>query len=211
MSIWLGDRVFSAPRETLASTRLRQGNRVISLPRQRFVTRVPQPQRFVTQVSEPERFVTRVPEPQRFVTQVSEPEGFNPYSFQYEVSDDNEQTYHSRQEEGDSSGEVIGTYSYVDPFGSLVNVNYRAGVAGYSETREVTKNYLEVRPTNTRVVTTSRRILDQPFQTFSRSGEPTTFTVTSNIGQQSSRSSRKQFLGEDLQTRSSTSKDLILR
>ena len=61
------------------------------------------------------------------------------------MSDDNEQTYHSRQEEGDSSGEVIGTYSYVDPFGSLVTVNYRAGVAGYSETREVTRIYLMMR------------------------------------------------------------------
>ena len=121
------------------------------------------------------------------------------------MSDDNEQTYHSRQEEGDSSGEVVGTYSYVDPFGSLVTVNYRAGVAGYSETRELTKNYLEVRPTNTRVVTTSRRVLDQPFQTFSRSGQPTTFSVTSNIGQQSSRSSRNQFLGEELSTRSKAS------
>ena len=52
-------------------------------------------------------------------------EAFRPYSFQFEVADDEEQTYHARQEEADSSGEVRGVYSFVDPFGSLVTVNYR--------------------------------------------------------------------------------------
>ena len=52
-------------------------------------------------------------------------EAFRPYSFQFEVADDEEQTYHARQEEADESGEVRGVYSFVDPFGSLVTVNYR--------------------------------------------------------------------------------------
>merc|ERR1719422_1097527 len=47
-----------------------------------------------------------------------------PYSFNNNVADDSYQTYIARQE--DSDGEtVVGSYSYVDPTGALITVNYR--------------------------------------------------------------------------------------
>ena len=41
--------------------------------------------------------------------------------------------------------QVTGSYQYVDPLGSLIIVTYTAGVMGYSETREVKPNYVEIR------------------------------------------------------------------
>ena len=38
--------------------------------------------------------------------------------------------------------DVTGEYSYVDALGQLVTVTYTAGAMGYSETREVTPNFL---------------------------------------------------------------------
>ena len=47
-----------------------------------------------------------------------------PYSFNYNVADEESQVYHSRQEESDGET-VTGSYSYVDPTGALIIVNYR--------------------------------------------------------------------------------------
>jgi len=107
---------------------------------------------------------------------------FRPYSFQFDVADEEEQTYHARQEQGDAAGEVTGIYSYVDPFGSLVTVNYRAGVEGYSETREVLPNFLDLQTTTT---SSSTRRTFQPLDSFSRAGlaEPVSnvFTTTNSF------------------------------
>jgi hypothetical protein len=66
------------------------------------------------------------------------------YNFQYKVADDKEQTYIAMDEEraGDT---VSGTYSYVDPLGSLIVVTYTAGPMGYQETREVKENFVTIR------------------------------------------------------------------
>merc|ERR1711953_7167 len=56
------------------------------------------------------------------------------YNYIYKVADDGTQTYISQEEERDGL-EVQGTYSYVDPTGAIVTVNYNAGVNGYEETR----------------------------------------------------------------------------
>merc|ERR1711981_227421 len=66
------------------------------------------------------------------------------YNFQYKVADDKEQTYIAMDEEraGDT---VSGTYSYVDPLGSLIVVTYAAGPMGYQETREVQENFVTIR------------------------------------------------------------------
>merc|ERR1712066_1121563 len=66
------------------------------------------------------------------------------YNFQYKVADDKEQTYIAMDEEraGDT---VSGTYSYVDPLGSLIVVTYTAGPMGYQETREVQENFVTIR------------------------------------------------------------------
>ena len=65
---------------------------------------------------------------------------------------------------------MTGVYSYVDPFGSLVTVNYRAGVGGYQETREVIRNFLEPRLTTVRDNLTPPRSFARPEETFSSSG-----------------------------------------
>merc|ERR1712243_212539 len=66
------------------------------------------------------------------------------YDFTYKVSDDESQTYIAQQENREGE-QVTGSYHYVDPTGSLVNVNYQAGPEGYSETRDVAKGAVEFR------------------------------------------------------------------
>ena len=82
------------------------------------------------------------------------------YNFQYKVAADTEQTYISMEESRDLDT-VTGSYSYVDPFGSLIVVNYSAGPQGYSETREVQENFVTIRArpvrTQTRLLNTQRR------------------------------------------------------
>merc|ERR1712106_732299 len=79
-------------------------------------------------------------------------EGFdeNPqYNFNYKVADDLEQTYISRDEARDGEN-VRGSYSYVDPLGSLITVTYTAGLVGYQETSEIQENSITInqRPAN---------------------------------------------------------------
>merc|ERR1719369_549618 len=66
------------------------------------------------------------------------------YSFNWKVADDKEQTYMS-MEENRNGDDVTGSYQYVDPLGSLIIVNYRAGADGYSETREIKQNFVQIR------------------------------------------------------------------
>merc|ERR1712128_327658 len=75
-------------------------------------------------------------------------EGFdeNPqYNFNYKVADDLEQTYISRDEARDGEN-VSGSYSYVDPLGSLITVTYTAGSEGYQETREIQEFFININP-----------------------------------------------------------------
>ncbi len=52
----------------------------------------------------------------------------------------------------DTLGNIVsGTYSYLDPLGSLVTVTYTNGIDGYQEKRRIQKNYGQV--TVTEVVT----------------------------------------------------------
>merc|ERR1739848_238959 len=57
------------------------------------------------------------------------------YAYEFKVADDDELTYitHNEARDGD---DVTGVYSYVDPTGALVTVNYQAGAMGYSQTLE---------------------------------------------------------------------------
>merc|ERR1712029_432501 len=60
------------------------------------------------------------------------------------VADEEQQTYIAQEENRD--GDVVtGTYSYVDPLGSLIVVTYTAGAMGYTETREVQPNFVTIR------------------------------------------------------------------
>ena len=66
------------------------------------------------------------------------------YTYSYQVSDDDQQTYIAKTENRDGD-EVTGEYSYVDALGQLVAVTYTAGAMGYTETREITPNFVEIR------------------------------------------------------------------
>lgn len=66
------------------------------------------------------------------------------YKFEYQVADEEEQTYIKHQEARDNDV-VTGEYSYVDPLGSLIVVKYTAGPDGYAETREVQPNFVTIR------------------------------------------------------------------
>merc|ERR1712018_328312 len=72
------------------------------------------------------------------------------YNFEYKVADDQDQTYITQNEARDGD-ELQGTYSFVDPRGALVTVNYEAGPEGYSETREEKLGFVEIRSKPVRV------------------------------------------------------------
>merc|ERR1712106_729012 len=66
------------------------------------------------------------------------------YSFNFKVADGDKQTYIA-QEESRAGESVTGSYSYVDPYGSLITVSYTAGPMGYQETRNVQENFVVIR------------------------------------------------------------------
>ena len=76
------------------------------------------------------------------------------YTYNYQVANDDEQTYIAHTENRDGA-QVNGEYSYVDPNGALVTVRYTANdVDGYTETRDVQENFVEIRakPVVTQIV-----------------------------------------------------------
>merc|ERR1739848_142372 len=67
------------------------------------------------------------------------------YNYVYKVAYDKTQTYISQAEEREGL-EVKGTYSYVDPTGAIITVNYTAGELGYQETRERQEGAVTIKP-----------------------------------------------------------------
>merc|ERR1712168_856808 len=74
----------------------------------------------------------------------AEPTARPEYTYQYQVSDDIDQTYISHNEARDGD-EVNGAYSYVDANGDLITVNYQAGADGFSQTLEKQVGAVEIR------------------------------------------------------------------
>merc|ERR1712165_509763 len=72
------------------------------------------------------------------------------YNFEYKVAEDEDQVY-IQQNEARDGNELSGTYSFVDPRGALITVNYEAGPMGYSETREEKLGFVEIRSKPARV------------------------------------------------------------
>ena len=66
------------------------------------------------------------------------------YTFNFKVAAEDEQTYIAQEESRDGES-VSGTYSYVDPLGSLITVTYTAGPMGYQETRNVQENFVTIK------------------------------------------------------------------
>jgi len=73
------------------------------------------------------------------------------YTFEYKVADEVDQTYITQSEARDGE-ELRGTYSYVDPRGALVTVNYVAGPMGYTEERDEQLGFVQIRSKPTRIV-----------------------------------------------------------
>merc|ERR1712203_1238029 len=67
------------------------------------------------------------------------------YNFEYKVADNEAQTYISQSEDRDGDN-LTGTYSYVNPDGALITVNYEAGPMGYSQTSSEQAGFVEIRP-----------------------------------------------------------------
>merc|ERR1711973_545919 len=74
----------------------------------------------------------------------AEPTARPEYSFEYKVADDVEKTYISQSESRDGD-DVVGTYSYVDPNGDLITVNYQAGLDGYTQTLDKQVGAVQIR------------------------------------------------------------------
>jgi len=78
-----------------------------------------------------------------------EEENYGPaqYNYEYKVADKEEQTFISQTEQRDGDA-VTGQYSYVDPNGDLVTVNYEAGPMGYSATTDTQKGFVAIKERN---------------------------------------------------------------
>merc|ERR1712117_950955 len=76
------------------------------------------------------------------------------YNFEYKVADEEQQTYISQQE-ARNGDQLTGSYSYVDPTGALVTVNYEAGAMGFSATTDKQDGFLAIRTNNNNRVSSS--------------------------------------------------------
>merc|ERR1719394_1857368 len=72
------------------------------------------------------------------------------YNYEFKVADEAEQTFISQNEARDGD-DVVGTYSYVDPNGDLITVNYQAGLDGYTQTLDKQVGAVEIRAKPVRV------------------------------------------------------------
>jgi len=80
----------------------------------------------------------------------AEPTARPEYAYEFKVADEEEQTFISQSESRDGD-DVVGTYSYVDPLGDLITVNYQAGLDGYTQTLDKQVGAVEIRAKPARV------------------------------------------------------------
>merc|ERR1711887_155077 len=74
----------------------------------------------------------------------AEPSARPVYNFEYKVADNEAQTYISQSEARDGES-LTGTYSYVNPVGSLITVEYQAGPEGYTQTSSEQAGFVQIR------------------------------------------------------------------
>merc|ERR1711962_1320453 len=101
------------------------------------------------------------------------------YNYQFQVTDDAEQTYITQNEARDGD-EVTGTYSYVDPNGDLITVNYQAGPMGYTQTLDKQVGAVQI---------TAKPVRTQAVSQAGNSGSSSSFNSGSSFGSQSGSSS----------------------
>merc|ERR1711973_687925 len=113
----------------------------------------------------------------------AEPTARPEYSFEFKVADDVEKTYISQSESRDGD-DVVGTYSYVDPNGDLITVNYQAGLDGYTQT--LARNGVLVENGEAAAATSSSsQASSTSSSSTSQSSRATSSTVSSSLDQSS--------------------------
>merc|ERR1719394_486321 len=117
------------------------------------------------------------------------------YNFEYKVADNDAQTYISQAENRDGDS-LTGTYSYVNPAGALITVNYEAGPMGFTPTVEQHDGFVDIKPqpVKSTVATSSTSSASGSRLTSSSSGSRFSGATssTSNVGSSSSSSSIDQ-------------------
>merc|ERR1719394_1437440 len=107
------------------------------------------------------------------------------YNYEFKVADEAEQTFISQNEARDGD-DVVGTYSYVDPNGDLITVNYQAGLDGYTQTLDKQVGAVEIRAKPVRVggsnVATSSQSSRGSSRSFGSSSRGSTSFTTSSTG-----------------------------
>merc|ERR1712142_944240 len=104
------------------------------------------------------------------------------YNFQFNVADDDSQTYITQQENRDGDA-VTGTYSYVDPSGALVTVNYEAGPMGYSQTVEKQEGFVTISEENKAKINNAAAAANNAAGFSSSTGSSTGFSSSTQGGQ----------------------------
>merc|ERR1712128_275310 len=109
------------------------------------------------------------------------------YNFEYKVADAEAQTYITQSENRDGDT-LTGMYSYVNPDGALITVNYEAGPMGYSQTLDQQDGFVLInpRPVKAAVATSSTSSASGSSSSSGFSGATST---ASNAGFSSSTSS----------------------
>merc|ERR1712086_266145 len=111
------------------------------------------------------------------------------YNFEYKVADAEAQTYISQSENRDGDT-LTGMYSYVNPDGALITVNYEAGPMGYSQTLEQQDGFVSINPRPVKAaVATSSTSSASGSSSSSSSGFSGATSTASNAGFSSSSSS----------------------
>merc|ERR1712153_256221 len=111
------------------------------------------------------------------------------YNFEYKVADAEAQTYISQSENRDGDT-LTGMYSYVNPDGALITVNYEAGPMGYSQTLDQQDGFVSINPQPVKAaVATSSTSSASGSGSSSSSGFSGATSTASNAGFSSSTSS----------------------
>merc|ERR1711973_313011 len=114
----------------------------------------------------------------------AEPTARPEYSFEFKVADDVEKTYISQSESRDGD-DVVGTYSYVDPNGDLITVNYQAGLDGYTQTLARNGVLVENGEAAAATSSSSSQVSSTSSSSTSQSSRATSSTVSSSLDQSS--------------------------
>merc|ERR1712123_491183 len=101
------------------------------------------------------------------------------YNFEYKVADNDAQTYISQSEERDGDA-LTGMYSYVNPDGALITVNYEAGPMGYTQTSSEQAGFVDIRaqPVRSNAATSSASSASRSSGATSNTGISSSSTAT---------------------------------